>query len=210
MPRTKEQLLQTVIDAASSPFIRAPSAEILSPHRRSTPRRRRPRDRSDDEQRPRRSRHRDARDKLGDGRLVRRVGRCSTPPLPGTRSPAGAPVRAFAVFDEEVVRHHSAYGKSRARRHSRRPKSFRAWTAGADVVKIFPDALGPVTSGPARPAAASQGLADRRRPTRKTPETGSSGAVCVGAGSSLVTKDAMAERGLGVDHRECGGVYRGD
>ncbi|MCK7529240.1 MAG: hypothetical protein MZV64_72640 [Ignavibacteriales bacterium] len=72
-----------------------------------------------------------------------------------------------------------------------------AWEAGADVVKVFPaTALGPgVLQGPARPAAAGEADAHRRRDASRTPATGSApGAVAIGVGGGAGRSEAGGGR----------------
>jgi len=108
---------------------------------------------------------------------------------------AGAQFVVSPVFDEEIVATARRYGKIMIPGAFTPTEILRAWTAGADVVKVFPStALGP------------QYFKDILAPLpqlRLTPTGGvdmknaadwiKAGAVFVGAGSSLVSKDALAK-----------------
>ncbi|HEX4052924.1 MAG TPA: bifunctional 4-hydroxy-2-oxoglutarate aldolase/2-dehydro-3-deoxy-phosphogluconate aldolase [Tepidisphaeraceae bacterium] len=107
---------------------------------------------------------------------------------------AGAQFVVSPVFDAQVVATAQKYGRIVIPGALTPTEIMRAWSAGADVVKIFPStALGP------------QYFKDLLAPLpqlRLTPTGGvtvknsgdwiKAGAVFVGAGSSLVTKDALA------------------
>jgi 2-dehydro-3-deoxyphosphogluconate aldolase/(4S)-4-hydroxy-2-oxoglutarate aldolase len=108
---------------------------------------------------------------------------------------AGAQFVVSPVFDETIVATARAYGRIMIPGAFTPTEILRAWTAGADVVKVFPStAVGP------------QYFKDILAPLpqlRLTPTGGvdlknagdwiKAGAVFVGAGSSLVTKDALAK-----------------
>jgi 2-dehydro-3-deoxyphosphogluconate aldolase/(4S)-4-hydroxy-2-oxoglutarate aldolase len=108
---------------------------------------------------------------------------------------AGAQFVVSPVFDEQIVATTRRYGKIMIPGAFTPTEILRAWTAGADVVKVFPStALGP------------QYFKDILAPLpqlRLTPTGGvdiknagdwiKAGAVFVGAGSSLVTKDALSK-----------------
>jgi 2-dehydro-3-deoxyphosphogluconate aldolase / (4S)-4-hydroxy-2-oxoglutarate aldolase len=108
---------------------------------------------------------------------------------------AGAQFVVSPVFDEQIVATTRRYGKIMIPGAFTPTEILRAWTAGADVVKVFPStALGP------------QYFKDILAPLpqlRLTPTGGvdlknagdwiKAGAVFVGAGSSLVSKDALAK-----------------
>jgi len=112
---------------------------------------------------------------------------------------AGAQFVVSPVFDEQIVATTRRYGKIMVPGAFTPTEILRAWTAGADVVKVFPSTcLGP------------QYFKDLLAPLpqlRLTPTGGvdiknvgewiKAGAVCVGAGSSLVTKDALAKNDWG-------------
>jgi 2-dehydro-3-deoxyphosphogluconate aldolase/(4S)-4-hydroxy-2-oxoglutarate aldolase len=107
---------------------------------------------------------------------------------------AGAQFVVSPVYSEDIVQTTRRYGKISIPGAFTPTEIVRAWTGGADVVKVFPStALGP------------QYFKDILAPLpqiRLTPTGGvdvkncgdwiKAGAVCVGAGSSLVTKDALA------------------
>ena len=108
---------------------------------------------------------------------------------------AGAQFVVSPVFDEQIVSTTRRYGKIMIPGAFTPTEILRAWTAGADVVKVFPATL----LGP-------QYFKDILAPLpqlRLTPTGGvdaknagdwiKAGAVFVGAGSSLVTKDALAK-----------------
>ncbi len=108
---------------------------------------------------------------------------------------AGAQFVVSPVFDEEIVATARRYGKIVIPGAFTPTEILRAWSAGADVVKVFPSTgLGP------------QYFKDILAPLpqlRLTPTGGvdlknvgewiKAGAVFVGAGSSLVSKDAMGK-----------------
>jgi 2-dehydro-3-deoxyphosphogluconate aldolase / (4S)-4-hydroxy-2-oxoglutarate aldolase len=108
---------------------------------------------------------------------------------------AGAQFVVSPVFDAEIVATARRYGKIVIPGAFTPTEILRAWSAGADVVKVFPSTgLGP------------QYFKDILAPLpqlRLTPTGGvdlknagdwiKAGAVFVGAGSSLVTKDALAK-----------------
>jgi 2-dehydro-3-deoxyphosphogluconate aldolase/(4S)-4-hydroxy-2-oxoglutarate aldolase len=108
---------------------------------------------------------------------------------------AGAQFVVSPVLDEEIIATTKRYGKISIPGAFTPTEILRAWTLGADVVKVFPStSLGP------------QYLKDLLAPMpqlRLTPTGGvdlknagdwiKAGAACLGVGSSLVTKDALAE-----------------
>jgi len=108
---------------------------------------------------------------------------------------AGAQFVVSPVFDADIVATARRYGKLMIPGAFTPTEILRAWSAGADVVKVFPSTvLGP------------QYFKDILAPLpqlRLTPTGGvdlknagdwiKAGAVFVGAGSSLVTKDALAK-----------------
>jgi 2-dehydro-3-deoxyphosphogluconate aldolase/(4S)-4-hydroxy-2-oxoglutarate aldolase len=112
---------------------------------------------------------------------------------------AGAQFVVSPVFDEEIVATVLRYGKIVIPGAFTPTEILRAWSSGADVVKVFPStALGP------------QYFKDILAPLpqlRLTPTGGvdvknagdwiKAGAVFVGAGSSLVSKDALAKNEFG-------------
>jgi 2-dehydro-3-deoxyphosphogluconate aldolase/(4S)-4-hydroxy-2-oxoglutarate aldolase len=108
---------------------------------------------------------------------------------------AGAQFVVSPVLDEEIIATTKRYGKISIPGAFTPTEILRAWTAGADVVKVFPStSLGPTY------------FKDILAPLpqiRLTPTGGvdlknagdwiKAGAVCLGVGSSLVTKDAMTK-----------------
>jgi 2-dehydro-3-deoxyphosphogluconate aldolase/(4S)-4-hydroxy-2-oxoglutarate aldolase len=108
---------------------------------------------------------------------------------------AGAQFVVSPVFDADVVATTKRYGKISVPGAFTPTEILAAWTAGADVVKVFPGtSLGP------------QYFRDVLAPlpqVRLTPTGGvdlknagdwiRAGAACVGVGSSLVTKEALAK-----------------
>lgn len=106
---------------------------------------------------------------------------------------AGAQFVVSPIFDPEIVATTRRYGKISIPGAFTPTEILRAWTAGADVVKVFPS----TTLGPGYFKDILAPL-----PQLKLTPTGGvdlknvgdwikAGAVCVGAGSALVTKDAM-------------------
>jgi 2-dehydro-3-deoxyphosphogluconate aldolase/(4S)-4-hydroxy-2-oxoglutarate aldolase len=108
---------------------------------------------------------------------------------------AGAQFVVSPVTDPEIIATTIRYGKISIPGAFTPTEIMRAWTLGGDVIKVFPStALGP------------QYFKDILAPLpqlKLTPTGGvdqknagawiKAGAVCVGAGSSLVSKDAMAK-----------------
>src|SRR6266581_6808803 len=108
---------------------------------------------------------------------------------------AGAQFVVSPMLDEEVIATTKRYGKISIPGAFTPTEILRAWTAGADVVKVFPStSLGPTY------------FKDILAPlpqVRLTPTGGvdlrnagdwiRAGAACLGAGSSLVTKEALAK-----------------
>ena len=193
MSRSKDQLLQTVIEAGVIAVIRAPSASILKRIAEallaggvvavevtmSTP---------------------DAirgiamlAQEFGD-RAVIGVGTVLDEATARAAIKAGAEFVLSPAFDEGVVAATLELGKISVPGAFTPTEILRAWNAGADIVKVFPStALGP------------QYIKDLLAPLpqlKLTPTGGvdaknagewiKAGAVCVGAGSSLVSKEAMA------------------
>ncbi len=195
VPRSKEQLLKTVLDAGVIAVIRAPSAELLLPIAEalleggipaievtmSTPKAIRGIEM--------------LADKFGD-RAVVGVGTVLDAATCRDAIAAGAEFVLSPHFDEEVVATTRRYGKISVPGAFTPTEILRAWTAGADIVKIFPSTvLGP---GYIRDLLAPL-------PQLKLSPTGGvdaknagdwikAGAVCVGAGSSLISKELLANR----------------
>jgi len=108
---------------------------------------------------------------------------------------AGAQFVVSPVFDESIVSTTRRYGKIMISGAFTPTEILRAWTAGSDVVKVFPStALGP---------GYFKDILAPLPQLRLTPTGGvdlknvadwiKAGAVFVGAGSSLVSKDALAK-----------------
>jgi len=133
-------------------------------------------------------------DEFGD-RAVVGVGTVLDAPTARDAIAAGAQFVVSPVLDADVIATTRRYGKISIPGAFTPTEILRAWTLGADVVKVFPaTALGP------------QYLKDVLAPMpqlKLTPTGGvdaknagdwiKAGAAFVGAGSSLVTKDAMAK-----------------
>jgi 2-dehydro-3-deoxyphosphogluconate aldolase/(4S)-4-hydroxy-2-oxoglutarate aldolase len=108
---------------------------------------------------------------------------------------AGAQFVISPHFDDGVVATTRRYGKISIPGGLTPTEILRAWTAGADLVKVFPSS----TLGPGYIRDLLAPLPQLRlTPTggvdvKNTPEWIKAGAACVGAGSSLVSKDALAK-----------------
>lgn len=108
---------------------------------------------------------------------------------------AGAQFVVSPVFNPAVVEITRNLGKVSIPGAFTPTEILTAWNAGADVVKVFPaTALGPtyfkdlLAPMPFLKLTPTGGV-----DIKTTPEWIKAGAVCVGAGSSLVTKDAMTK-----------------
>ena len=194
MPKTKEQLLQEVISTGVIAVIRAPSAEILLPIAQalmaggvtaievtmSTPK---------------------AiygiemlADKIGDQAVIG-VGTVLDSATARDAIAAGAQFVLSPCFDEEVVATTRRYGKISVPGAFTPTEILKAWTSGADIVKVFPstvlgpgyikDLLAPLPQLKLTPTGGVD--------AKNAGEWIKAGAVCVGAGSSLVSKEAMAK-----------------
>src|SRR4051794_21961427 len=194
MPRTKDQLLSQMLATGVVAVIRAPSKESLTPIANalleggvpaievtmSTPR---------------------AiagiemlADALGDKAIVG-VGTVLDAATARDAIAAGAQFVVSPMTDPDVIATTIRYGKISVPGAYTPTEIVRAWTLGGDVIKVFPStALGP------------QYFKDLLAPLpqlKLTPTGGvdqknagawiKAGAVCVGAGSSLVSKDALAK-----------------
>lgn len=198
MARTKEQLMQAILEAGVIAVIRAPSAELLLPIAEallgggvsaievtmSTPKAIRGIEM--------------LADRLGD-RAVVGVGTVLDASTCRDAIAAGAEFVLSPNFDEEVVATTRRYGKISVPGAFTPTEILRAWTAGADIVKIFPStALGPgyikdlLAPLPQLKLSPTGGV-----DARNAGDWIKAGAVCVGAGSSLVSKDAMARQDWG-------------
>jgi 2-dehydro-3-deoxyphosphogluconate aldolase/(4S)-4-hydroxy-2-oxoglutarate aldolase len=133
-------------------------------------------------------------DKFGD-RAVIGVGTVIDAATAREAIAAGAQFVVSPVFDEEIVATTRRYGKIMIAGAFTPTEILRAWTAGSDVVKVFPStAVGP---------GYFKDILAPLPQLRLTPTGGvnlknaadwiKAGAVFVGAGSSLVTKDALAK-----------------
>ena len=108
---------------------------------------------------------------------------------------AGAQFVVSPVLDEEIIATTKRYGTISIPGAFTPTEILRAWTAGADVVKVFPStSLGPTYF---------KDLLAPMPQLRLTPTGGvdlknagdwiKAGAACLGVGSSLVTKDALTK-----------------
>jgi 2-dehydro-3-deoxyphosphogluconate aldolase/(4S)-4-hydroxy-2-oxoglutarate aldolase len=107
---------------------------------------------------------------------------------------AGAQFVVSPTFDEQIVQTTRRYGKISIPGAYTPTEILRAWTAGADVVKVFPstglgpryfkDLLAPLPQLKLTPTGGVD--------LKNVAEWIKAGAVFVGAGSSLVSRDAMA------------------
>jgi 2-dehydro-3-deoxyphosphogluconate aldolase/(4S)-4-hydroxy-2-oxoglutarate aldolase len=194
MPRTKDQLLSQIIDTGVVAVIRAPSKDSLTPIAQalleggvaaievtmSTPK---------------------AiagiemlADALGDRAIVG-VGTVLDAATCRDAIAAGAQFVLSPVLDEEVVATTRRYGKISVPGAFAPTEILRAWTAGADIVKVFPStSLGPTYF---RDVLAPLPQL-RLTPTggvdlKNAAEWIKAGAACLGVGSAMVTKDAMAK-----------------
>jgi 2-dehydro-3-deoxyphosphogluconate aldolase / (4S)-4-hydroxy-2-oxoglutarate aldolase len=108
---------------------------------------------------------------------------------------AGAQFVVSPVFDPEVVATTKRYGKISIPGSFTPTEILRAWSAGADVVKVFPsttlgpgyfkDILAPLPQLKLTPTGGVD--------LKNTGEWIKAGAACVGVGSALVSKDALAK-----------------
>lgn len=133
-------------------------------------------------------------DQLGDSAVVG-VGTVIDAATARDAIAAGAQFVVSPVFDEQIVASTRRYGKIMIPGAFTPTEILRAWTSGADVVKVFPStALGP---------GYFKDILAPLPQLRLTPTGGvdiknagewiKAGAVFVGAGSSLVSKDALAK-----------------
>src|SRR5580765_6563430 len=133
-------------------------------------------------------------DKLGDKAVIG-VGTCLDAPTARDAISAGAQFVVSPAFDPQVVETTRRYGKISIPGAYTPSEILRAWTAGADVVKVFPattlgpgyfkDILAPLPQLKLTPTGGVD--------TKTTPQWIKAGAVFVGAGSALVSKDATAK-----------------
>ena len=108
---------------------------------------------------------------------------------------AGAQFVVSPAFDPEIVATTRRYGKISVPGAFTPTEILRAWTAGADVVKVFPStALGPgyfkdiLAPLPQLKLTPTGGV-----DLKNCGEWIKAGAVCVGVGSALVSKEAMGK-----------------
>src|SRR4051812_38109003 len=133
-------------------------------------------------------------DKFGDQAVVG-VGTCIDAATCADAIHAGAQFIVSPAFDPEIVATTKRYGKISIPGAFTPTEILRAWTAGADVVKVFPsttlgpgyfkDVLAPLPQIKLTPTGGVD--------LKNVADWIKAGAVFVGAGSSLVTKDAMAK-----------------
>ncbi len=192
MPKTKEQSLQWMSDAGVVAVIRAPSKESLIDIARaliaggvpsievtmSTPKAIAGIEMLADE--------------FGD-RAIIGVGTVIDPATARDAIAAGAQFVVSPVTDPEIIATTIRYGKIMIPGAFTPTEILRAWTLGGDVIKVFPstvlgpgyfkDILAPLPQLRLTPTGGVD--------LKNVGEWIKAGAVCVGAGSSLVTKDAM-------------------
>ncbi|HWB54648.1 MAG TPA: bifunctional 4-hydroxy-2-oxoglutarate aldolase/2-dehydro-3-deoxy-phosphogluconate aldolase [Tepidisphaeraceae bacterium] len=192
MARTKEQLFQAMIDCGVVGVIRAPSKEILPQIAEallaggipsievtmSTPK---------------------AiagiellADKLGDKAIIG-VGTVLDEPTCRDAIAAGAQFVVSPMYDPRIVETTRKYNKISIPGAYTPTEIFTAWVGGADVVKVFPattlgpgyfkDVLAPLPQLKLTPTGGVD--------VKTAPEFIKAGAIFVGAGSALVSKDAM-------------------
>ena len=192
MPRTKQQLIDAVAAAGVVAVIRAPSPDILPDIARAlleggvpaievtmtTPKAI--------------SGIECLADKIGDKAVIG-VGTVLDSATAADAIQAGAQFVVSPTFEPDVVATTLRYGKISIPGAFTPTEIMRAWSAGADVVKVFPS----TTLGPGYFRDILAPLPQLRlTPTggvdlKNAGEWIKAGAVFVGAGSALVTKDAM-------------------
>jgi 2-dehydro-3-deoxyphosphogluconate aldolase/(4S)-4-hydroxy-2-oxoglutarate aldolase len=131
-------------------------------------------------------------DKYGDQAVVG-VGTCIDAATARDAIAAGAQFVVSPIFDPEIVATTRRYGKISIPGAYTPTEILRAWPAGADVVKVFPattlgpgyfkDILAPLPQLKLTPTGGVD--------IKTTPAWIKAGAVFVGAGSALVSKEAM-------------------
>ena len=194
MAKTKQQYLQQVADTGVVAVIRAPSPDVLPEIARAlleggvpaievtmtTPKAIRGIEK--------------LADSLGDKAVVG-VGTILDAATCADAIHAGAQFVVSPSFDPDVVATKLKYGKVSIPGAFTPTEIMRVWTAGADVVKVFPS----TTLGPGYFKDILAPLPQLRlTPTggvdiKNVGEWIKAGAVFVGAGSALVTKDAMSK-----------------
>jgi 2-dehydro-3-deoxyphosphogluconate aldolase/(4S)-4-hydroxy-2-oxoglutarate aldolase len=194
MPKSKEQYLQQVADAGVVAVIRAPSKDSLTNIANallaggvpaievtmSTPKAI--------------AGIEALADALGDKAVIG-VGTVLDAATARDAIAAGAQFVVSPTFDEQIVATTRRYGKISIPGAYTPTEILRAWTAGADVVKVFPstglgptyfkDILAPLPQLKLTPTGGVD--------LKNVADWIKAGAVFVGAGSSLVTKDAMTK-----------------
>jgi 2-dehydro-3-deoxyphosphogluconate aldolase/(4S)-4-hydroxy-2-oxoglutarate aldolase len=132
-------------------------------------------------------------DRFGDKAIIG-VGTVIDPATARDAIAAGAQFVVSPITDPEVIATTIRYGKVMIPGAFTPTEILRAWTCGGDIIKVFPStALGPTYF---------KDLLAPLPQLRLTPTGGvdvkncgdwiKAGAVCVGAGSALVSKDALA------------------
>jgi 2-dehydro-3-deoxyphosphogluconate aldolase/(4S)-4-hydroxy-2-oxoglutarate aldolase len=109
---------------------------------------------------------------------------------------AGAEYVVSPAFDEAVHSATKAHGKLSLPGAMTPTEILRAWSAGADIVKVFPStALGPgYFKDVLAPLPHVRLMPTGGVDAKNIPDWLRAGAVCVGAGSNLVPKDAVAKK----------------
>ncbi len=195
MARSKEQLMQTVADAGVVAVMRAPSAEMLQDIAAAllaggvpaievtmtTPKAIAAIEK--------------LADRYGDQAVVG-VGTVLDPATARDAIAAGAQFVVSPTLNREVIEVTRRYGRISIPGAFTPTEILAAWTAGADVVKVFPatklgpgylkDILAPLPMLKLTPTGGVD--------LNNVGEWIKGGAVFVGAGSALVTKDAMAKK----------------
>ena len=133
-------------------------------------------------------------DQLGDRAAVG-VGTVLDAPTCRDAIAAGAQFVVSPILDEDVIAATKRYGKISIPGGFTPTEILRAWTAGADVVKVFPatslgpgyfkDILAPLPQLKLTPTGGVD--------LKTAADWIKAGAACLGVGSALVTKDAMAK-----------------
>ncbi|HEY2584833.1 MAG TPA: bifunctional 4-hydroxy-2-oxoglutarate aldolase/2-dehydro-3-deoxy-phosphogluconate aldolase [Tepidisphaeraceae bacterium] len=109
---------------------------------------------------------------------------------------AGAEYVVSPAFDEVVHAAAKAHGALSLPGAMTPTEILRAWNAGADIVKVFPStALGPgYFKDVLAPLPHVRLMPTGGVDAKNVPDWLKAGAVCVGAGSNLVPKDAVAKK----------------
>jgi 2-dehydro-3-deoxyphosphogluconate aldolase/(4S)-4-hydroxy-2-oxoglutarate aldolase len=133
-------------------------------------------------------------DRFGDKAIVG-VGTCIDAATARDAIAAGAQFVVSPITDPEIIATTIRYGKISIPGAFTPTEIVRAWTLGGDVIKVFPaTALGPQYFKDILAPLPQLKLTPTGGVDQKT--TGAwikAGAVCVGAGSALVSKDALAK-----------------